>query len=221
MEIDGKLNLDGAFHLVLSILQHLAHQFGQRKDVTLQDTCKRDDLAVASLVETIVNALVNGVVGGTNPLKCAVAFSLSDRHLDEVETIIHAYLASFLRTLCPQSEEISLGVAQSNLHFAHLQDLMRVGRTDAKACSAIHNVLAKAHCKRDGSFLGLLVADWIIVDASRHTTNDRVEAAIMFLSNNLLKDDGHLLLVNHITRGSHIVFAATIEDAGIYGFNRL
>ena len=96
---------------------------------------------------------------------------------------------------------------------------MRVGRTDAKACSAIHNVLAKAHRKRNGSLFSLLVADWIIVDTSRHTTNDWVEATVMFLSHNLLHDNGHLFLVNHIARGSHIVFAATIEDAGIYGFN--
>ena len=101
MEIDGKLYLDGAFHLILSILQHFAHQFWQRKDITLQDTSKRDDLAVATLVETIVDALIDRVVGGTNPLKCAVAFSLSNRHLDEIEAIIHTYLASFLRTLCP------------------------------------------------------------------------------------------------------------------------
>ena len=153
-------------------------------------------------------------------MKRAILLSLADRHLDEVEAIIHADIARFLRTLSSQGKEVRLCVAQGNLHLAHLQNLMWVGWADTKAGSTIHDVLSKTHRQRDSSLLGLLVTDGVVVDASCHTTNDRIEAAVVLLAHDLLKDDGHLLLVNHIACGRHVVLAAAIEDAGVNALNR-
>ena len=95
MKVDGKLNLDWSLHLVLSVLQDFSHQFRQREDVVLQDTREGDDLAVPALIESIVDALVNGVVSAAYPLKRAVLLGLSNGYLDKVEAIVCAYLASF------------------------------------------------------------------------------------------------------------------------------
>ena len=112
-----------------------------------------------------------------------------------------------------------LGVAQSNLHLAHLQHLMRVSRADAQACSAIDNVLAESHCQGDGALLSFLVADGVVVDASCHAADDGVEASVVLLAHNFLQDDSHLLLVDDIACGRHVVLAVLVEDAGIDGFD--
>ena len=219
MEVDGKLYLDGAFHLLLSVLQDLLHQLGQGEDAVLQDARKGDDLAVAPFVEAIVDALVHGVVGGAYPLERAVLLRLADGHLDEVEAIVDAHGSCFLRAFGRERQEVCLCVAECNLHLAHLQDLMRMGGADAQARSAVHDVFAQAHCQRDGPFLGFLVADGVVVDAACHAADDGVEPAVVLLADYFLQDDGHLLLVDDVARGRHVVLAAAVEDAGVDGLD--
>ena len=90
---------------------------------------------------------------------------------------------------------------------------------DAQAGAAIDDVLAETHCQRDGSFLGLLVADGVIVDAACYAADDGIEPAVVLFAHHFLQDDGHLLLVDDVARGRHVVLAAAVEDAGIDGFD--
>ena len=60
-----------------------------------------------------------------------------------------------------------------------------------------------------------LVADGVVVDAARHAAYDGVVPVPVHLAHHLLQDDRHLLLVDDVARGSHVVLAALVEDAGV------
>ena len=55
-EIDGKFDFDRSAHLLLSVLQHLLHEFGEGEEPVVEHSGKADDLAVAALVIAIVDA---------------------------------------------------------------------------------------------------------------------------------------------------------------------
>ena len=219
MQVDSELYLNGPLHLFLSVLQYLSHQFRKWEDVVLQYTSEGDNLAVAPFVKAVIDALVNGVVCRGNPLQCSVLLGLANWYFDEIKAIVDTHLSCFLRAFGPQSQEVRLCVAKSNLHLAHLQDLIRMCRADAQARTTIHDVFSKTHCQRDCTLFGLLFANGVIVDATCHTADDGVEAAVVLLAYHLLQNDCHLLLVDDIAGGLHIVLTAPVEDTGINGLD--
>jgi len=90
-----------------------------------------------------------------------------------------------------------------------------MGRTHAQAHTAIDNVLAQTKGQRDGALLGFLVANGVIVDAACQALDDGIESGAILLTDNLLEDDSHLLLVDDVGGGSHVVLRTAVEDRGI------
>ena len=220
MKIDGKLYLYRSLHLFLSVSQYLLHEFWQRKDTILQYTSKGDDLAVASFVIAVADDLVFRIVGRADVFQRSVAIGFPHWYLDKVEAIVNAELVRIGRFEV-EGKEGRLCVAQSSLHFAHLQHLVGMIWIDTQALSAIDDVFAKTHCQRHRSFFRLLVTDRIVVDTSCHTRDHRIESVAVSLSHNLLQDDSHLLLVNHIACGCHVVLRALVIDTRIYSLDSI
>ena len=177
VQIGCKLNLHGPSHLFLAVLEHFAHQFGEREHTVLEYAGKGDDLAVAPFVVAVVDALVDGVVGAAYPGQCAVLLCLTHRPAAQIETIVlHEVEPSVLQVFHVQCQEVGLRVAQGDFHLAHLQHLVGMGRTHAQALSAVHDILAQAQGQVHRPFFGFLVADGVIVDAAGHTADDGIES---------------------------------------------
>ena len=68
VDIACEFYLNGALHGFLSHLEYVSEYFWQGPDSVLEDAGKGDYLAVAAFVVAVVDALVYGVVGGTDPL---------------------------------------------------------------------------------------------------------------------------------------------------------
>ena len=145
MEIHGELYLHGALHLGLSVLENLAHEFWQGEHIMLQHPCKGQYLPVLPLIETLVDTLVIGVVGGAYPLHGPMLLGIPQRNTYQIEPIIHLQGNGVGIAGCPQSQEMRLRVAQGYLHLAGLKYLMRMGRTYPQAYPSIHNVFSQSH----------------------------------------------------------------------------
>ncbi len=216
VEVHGKLYLHRALHLALTVLEHLAHEFGKWEHPVLEHAREGEYLAVAPLIEAIVDALVIGVVGGAYPLQGAMPLGIPQRDAHQIEPVIDLHGGRVGVAVGPHSQEICLRVAQGRLRLTRLQHLVRMCRAHTKAHAPIHDVLAQPHGQGHGALLGLLVAYGVIVDAARHTADDGVEDFAMRLAHNLLQDDSHLLLVDDVAGCGHIVLAGPVIDAGIH-----
>ena len=190
------------------------HEFWQREDAILQYTSKGDDLAIASFVIAVADNLVFRIVGRAYIFQCSVTIGFPYRHLDKVEAIVNTELVRIGRVEV-EGKEGCLCITQSRLHLAHLQHLVGMIWIDAQALAAIDDVFAKTHRQRHSAFFRLLIADRIVVDASCHTRDHRIESVAVSLSHNLLQDDSHLLLVDHIACGCHVVFRTLVIDTRI------
>ena len=89
-----------------------------------------------------------------------------------------------------------------------------VGR-HAQGLSTIHNILAKAQGQRGDALLGRLVAYGVIVETAKHARYVGVIVIAIALAHHLLKDDGHLLLIDDIACGSHVCFRVAIVHRGV------
>lgn len=67
--------------------------------------------------------------------------------------------------------------------------------------------------------VGFLVTDGIVVHRSQHTGDIGVEPVAILLADDLLKNDGHLLLVDDVARSRHIRFRVLEEHRGVDTFD--
>ena len=220
VQVDGKLNLHGSCHLLLPIAEHLLQEFGQRENSVLQHAREGDNLSVLPFVVTIVDALVVGVEGGDYPLEGTIVVGIAHGHLFQIEGIVHlkgqhvAHALVFVRFHIKRIK-LRLCLSQCNLHLAGLQHLVGMMRTDTQAKATIDDVLAQSESQFHDALVGTFVADGIVVNAASHTRYGGIEATLILLSYHLLQDDSHLLLVNDVGGGHHVVFRGAVEDAGI------
>ena len=213
-EVDGKLDFNGTCHLLLSVEEYLAEGVGEGDDVVLEDAGKADYLTVLAFVEAVVDALVVGVEGGAYPTEGAVALGIAHGDGLEVEGVVD--LEGQGGGLCGlKGVEAGLGLAQGYVGLAHLEYLVGMGWADAQGESAIDDVFAKAEGEVDDAFGGLFVAYGVVVDAAGYAGDGGVVAGVVLLSDDFLKDDCHLLLIDDVGGGCHVVFGGAIEDGGI------
>ena len=85
-----------------------------------------------------------------------------------------------------KSIELSLGFAQGYFHFTHLQDLMRMERTNAQCLPTIDNILTQSQCQRGNTLLCLLLSYRVIVERTKNTRDVRIEMISILLTDNLL-----------------------------------
>ena len=151
-----------------------------------------------------------------------VLFGFAHWYLYQVEPVVHLEHGLYpvaelvLRYAGFQSVERGLRVAQGNVHFRHLQNLRGVIRAHTQGGAAVHDVLAQAHCQGNGTLLGLLVAYGVVVYGACHARHVGIEARAVLLAHHFLQDNRHLLLVDYVGRGSHVVLASTEIHRGIH-----
>ena len=87
--------------------------------------------------------------------------------------------------------------------------------TDTQIHPSIDNIFTQSERQVHRSLLRLLIADGIVVDTACHSGNVGIEAVTILCADHLLEDYSHLLLVNHVRRGHHVVFAGTVEHRSI------
>ena len=213
-EVDGKFDFDGACHFLLSVEEYLAEGLGKRDDVVLEHSGKADDLAVLTFVVAVVDALVVGVEGGTDPTEGTVVFGIAHGDGLEVEGVVD--LEGQGGVLCwLKGIEAGLGFAQGDVGLAHLEYLVGMGWTDAQGESAIDDVFTESEGEVDYAFGGLFVAYGVVVDAAGDAGDGGVVAGGVLLSDDFLKDDCHFLLVDDVGGSCHVVLGCPIEDGGI------
>ena len=139
--------------------------------------------------------------------------------MQEVESVVGGEMVGHVLEV--EGVEARLRLAQRHVEFRSLQHLMGMGRADAQRESAIDDVFAQSQCQVDDAFVGTFVADGVVVDRTGHTRNLRIEAVAVLCADHLLQNDGHLLLVDDVRRGGHVVLRRTVEDAGIHRLDRI
>ncbi len=214
LQIAGKLYLHGSPHLILTVLENHLQDLGQWNYVVLQYAAETHQLSVLALIETIVDALVEGVEGGAYPLQFAVLFRLAHGMVAQVEAVVG--LEREIDMVEVECQKARLRVLQRNVCLAHLQYLVGMIGRETQTDASVHDVFSKSQCQTDGSLLGLLVVQRIVVQAACHATHCWIEAALMLVSHHFLQDDRHLLLVDDVGCCGHIVLGGAIENAGIH-----
>ena len=212
VELHRELNLHLAAHVLPSIFHGEGEQLRKREDPVLQHATESDDLS-SSFVDAVADDLVIGVEGRGDILQRPVLVCFPDGQFQQVEAVVHGEVLRHV--LQVEGIEAGLRLFQRDVHLRGLQHLVGMSRTDPQVETAVHDVLAQAECQVDGALLCFLVADGIVVDASCHTGDVRIETVAVLRADHLLQDHSHLLLVYHVRRRKHIVLAGLIEHGGI------
>ena len=216
IDITSKLNLHWPFHLLLTkCLRHL-QQFRQGKHSLLQYSTEGDYLASA-LVYAVANHLVVGVVGRGDIVERPVLVGLLHSQVLDVESVIDLEVLAHVGHV--EGIESRLRVPQCCLHLARLQHLVWMIWANPQRLTAIHDIFSESQGKTCYSLLSLLVADGIVVDGAQHTAEVGIVVVAILMSHHLLQYHRHFLLVDHITRGSHIRLRVLVIHRGIHALD--
>ena len=127
----------------------------------LEHTAETDYLA-ASLIDTITDYLVVRVEGRGNVTQRTVLVGLLHAQFHYVEAIVHLEVIAHMTEV--EGIETGLCVAQSYLHLAHLQHLIRMMRTNTERLPAVYDILSKSKGKIGNSVFSFLVAYRVIIE---------------------------------------------------------
>ena len=135
----------------------------------------------------------------------------------QVEAIVHREIVSGITQV--EGIEAGLRLFQGYLHFAGLQNLMRMIGRETERHATVYDVLAKTEGEIYCTFFGLFITDGVIVERTCHAGHTGVITVAILVADYLLQDDSHLLLIDDITCGLHIRLAVAEIDRSIYAFD--
>ena len=105
----------------------------------LQDAREGDNLT-ASLINTITDNLVVGVIGRSNALQRLVLVSLLHTQVQNVKAIVYFEVVAHMRHV--KCIETGLRFLESGIHFRSLQHLMGMIGRHTKCLATVNNIFS-------------------------------------------------------------------------------
>ena len=178
----------------------------------LENATEGDDLT-AAFVDAVADNLVYRVEGRGDIGQRTVGIGLLHAQFHDIEAVVDLEVAADVAHV--EGIEAGLRVAQCRLHLRGLQHLLGMIGRDAQRLSAVDDILAQSQSQRGDTLLGGLVADGVVVQRTEHARERGIIAVTILTADDLLQDDGHLLLVDDVLRGYHICLRVLVVHRGV------
>ena len=218
VQVGREFDLHPALDLLFHDVQQLVQDVRQREGVVFEDVRESHEFR-ALRGRRVHHAHILVVVGGNHFGESPEAFAFRGRDTVQVDRIVDGGL-EFVR-LQVECEHRLLRLAHHQLRRRGLQDVARVFRREAEHLVAVHDGLAEAESHFRDTVFRLLVADRVEIDRTGHAREGREEIALVLAAADLLQDDGHLLLGEHVGRGCDIASGRGEVHGGIDTLDRL
>ena len=212
IKITGELDLYRPAHLLGTILLRHLQQFGQREDALLEHAAEGDDLPSA-LIDAVADKLIHWVVGRGNIGERTIGIGLFHTQRLDVEAVVNLEVVTHMRHI--QGIEASLRLTQGRFHLRSLQHLGRMIGRHTQGLSAVDDILTQSERETGDTFLGRLVAYWVVVQRAQHAGEIGIVEVAVLLAHHFLQDNRHLLLVDDVLRGEHIGLRVLIINGSI------
>ena len=141
VQIAGKLNLHRTLHLVGTVFLSHLQQFWQGEHPMLEHTAEGDHLT-PTLIDTITDNLVGGVIGRGDIGQRTVFRSPLHTEVLDVEAVVHLEVIADMGHV--EGIETGLRLSQGRLHLRGLEHLCRMVGRHAECLSAVDDILTQS-----------------------------------------------------------------------------
>ena len=201
VQVGRELDLHAAADLPLHDAQQFIQDVREREGVVFEDMGEGDELR-ALRDRGIHHPHVLVVIGGDHLAESTERPAVRDRDAFQVDGVVHRCLE--LVRLEVQGEHRLLRLAHHQLGRGGLQDIARILRREAQHLVAVHDGLAQAEGDLGHAVFRLLVTQRVEVHRTGHAGEGREEIPPVLAAADLLQDDRHLLLREHVGRGRDV-----------------